>query len=1806
MSSRMRDSTSALQSKATETVRGMAHAGPSRFDRDIIDKTRGQLRTFLDELANGSSNYKSLHNLTAHLEHQYHDRFLIELIQNAHDALFDDPAAAGEQRVEVALVEDEGAHGALYVANDGQPFTRSNFEAICNLAQSDKDPEKHIGNKGIGFRSVLQISATPEIYSRSRPDAQGCDGYCFRFAPDWLQEVAGAVAELLGGNPRVSCPLNPGDPLVEWRQERLEEFCGRVRGRGPEFLREELLCLSPYALPLPVSREFPKALRDFERRGFATVVRLPLKGERAVETVVDELDALTMQSVVFLRRLGSLCTRRGRTQRVFRRLERPIRGDPLGGVEVVVEAAEPGAPSRRHIYRLWSRELGGPTDPEGACALEEAVRDLPGKWPEVRHALVALAVPWNGPREDGVLNIYLPTEVGSGCGAHLSGAFFGHMSRTHVPFGEPYNELLLDTLADLAVDLVLEAWVGGGTSEAKAVVDVLAPTSDEAGKRWAEAVRAAFKRRGEDMSSAKIFLTTLGWQAPDEAALLPLIPEPEVLSQEVLREVATFPVVELALYDRRDRVEALFATAGWESAPAGEWLADTVAAAADRLLQAGDDADWNGFWRDVMKLFPSSEPLQGKRVLLGQDGRLYAAGGEVPVFFPPRQARGDGEQGEGEEDEDEVSAEVARALPEGLTGRIALLSDKIKTHEKTEKKRWRLTKVQRYLADDLVRPFRVGDIVEELERLSPPLPVPHDAPEAALCRDLFEGTLRLVAGLVRKRKGDDVVLRLGWVPVPCRGGWYRLGDASFGPGWEGTAGAETLSYLEAAGTADAEEAARRLLLPPEDARWAGWGRESEGILRRAGVMDGLRLQAVKPDAWNSKLYLTVDRDVVLSEEKPPGIPSRMWAQYREVVRKTQKAKYVTVFAYEFRTFYAIPGFDRWDKLDNPARAAFTQALLASMSSWEEVQKVDWKNSIIKKMRGDRHALSVLSPLFFSLTHLDWLTVEQEEGVARFRPADRWLVPRRIAGRARYLYRHLRLVPEEISERIEADHVLLDQLRDLGMPVLDEGDERTDDPRLLEDLAAAWAERQGEIASRDVFVGQVRNAWSRFEPGDRFPEQWVVEVGRRNLGVVSPLRDAPVYMPDEAGPAYHALLTHEKPVVVIDPRDARRLKEAVKARLTREVRFASDFRLGARVDGAVWAREGDQCLADSDLDWLPPVVLSVLAYGGESGVGTGSDAFDQAIQTLRKIRFQWVDDLEAELQTVEGERVAATPVPALWLPDRKTLLAARTGPPEWRALSDALADALGRRTLGTALRLVLGRLDGVEDPADDEIVRALRELDISEGRYQEIRQYWVGNLGWTVRLVRPVVELLRPGASLVRLDDVNSHEALRKIVESLALPHVGTAELLDWVGEHRSFEALGRALHDRLGPKAELAQWNRALEAVGEAPVRNRAAREEFQAVVHESSVPLGAVLVQMLRAHPHERSFGELQDGLLRLEPLEEDTRSFWRLPFGRVMAVVGGYLRDLEAPEWLCRLIEGATTPEELGGRLREAGLDPDMDPVAFHARNRDRMRDSLRDIQTALIAWCGRTGVDPGPWVRPVPELLEGPFRTALAWEAFWERWDHAACVLLAAEVLASSGHEAFWRAAVASPDLEELRRELELTDEDFQKAEERIKAQRARLEEKRKIVKVAGREFVNVKDRLPELWRLVESEIPEDRLPALPLNQTETLGSFRRARGGASDSGVQGPRGTGSRKERLTQAMKDLLGVLGELHAYRLLQKTYPQAVGPACWVSENSRYFFPEKPTNDALGCDFQIKVKGRTYYVEVKATSGEDPVKDQAN
>jgi len=148
--------------------------------------------------------------------------FILEFIQNAEDA--------GAKRVKIVF-ED----GVIKIFNDGRPFTRDDVEAICSVGRSRKDPRKHIGYLGVGFKAVFLVSSRPHIYSKP---------YRFKFdkhyweeknrnspwqiTPIWLDEVPG---EFRDWNVGFYIPID---------EKRYEEM---IRNELEEFIPTTLLFL---------------------------------------------------------------------------------------------------------------------------------------------------------------------------------------------------------------------------------------------------------------------------------------------------------------------------------------------------------------------------------------------------------------------------------------------------------------------------------------------------------------------------------------------------------------------------------------------------------------------------------------------------------------------------------------------------------------------------------------------------------------------------------------------------------------------------------------------------------------------------------------------------------------------------------------------------------------------------------------------------------------------------------------------------------------------------------------------------------------------------------------------------------------------------------------------------------------------------------------------------------------------------------------------------------------------------------------------------------------------------------------------------------------------------------------------------------------------------------------------------------------------------------------------------------------------------------------------------------------------------
>ncbi len=183
----------------------------------------------------------------------YGRRQIFELIQNAADQL-----EGEEGRIQVVLTER-----ALYCANSGRPFKESGLKSILHAYLSDKDDEQ-IGRFGLGFKSVLGVTRSPVVLSRSGS---------FRFGDD----VASAIVEVAPGRDhypllRVADPVDTDVYLAEDPvAQELSEWAATI-----------------IVLPLTSHEHFPWISTDIRSFPQAFLAFAEHVGELCLEDRVDE------------------------------------------------------------------------------------------------------------------------------------------------------------------------------------------------------------------------------------------------------------------------------------------------------------------------------------------------------------------------------------------------------------------------------------------------------------------------------------------------------------------------------------------------------------------------------------------------------------------------------------------------------------------------------------------------------------------------------------------------------------------------------------------------------------------------------------------------------------------------------------------------------------------------------------------------------------------------------------------------------------------------------------------------------------------------------------------------------------------------------------------------------------------------------------------------------------------------------------------------------------------------------------------------------------------------------------------------------------------------------------------------------------------------------------------------------------------------------------------------------------------------------------------------------------------------------
>lgn len=184
----------------------------------------------------------------AQIANDYRGRLVYELLQNADDAM--SGQATFDDRIVFRLTDTE-----LWVGNSGRPLDDADVKGLCGIGASSKGDANQkrrasIGHKGMGFKSVLEITSAPEVVSETHSFQLGTE--LARPRIEALMRELGMPKPKLVPAMRFPCQLHDAPDL--W--DELHEHGIRTLFRFPlraDLTEEQRDLLAERLLGLPVT-----------------------------------------------------------------------------------------------------------------------------------------------------------------------------------------------------------------------------------------------------------------------------------------------------------------------------------------------------------------------------------------------------------------------------------------------------------------------------------------------------------------------------------------------------------------------------------------------------------------------------------------------------------------------------------------------------------------------------------------------------------------------------------------------------------------------------------------------------------------------------------------------------------------------------------------------------------------------------------------------------------------------------------------------------------------------------------------------------------------------------------------------------------------------------------------------------------------------------------------------------------------------------------------------------------------------------------------------------------------------------------------------------------------------------------------------------------------------------------------------------------------------------------------------------------------------------------------------------------------
>ncbi len=1807
MPARLRSAGRTVQTTAA-LAGGFATAQESR--REVVAQCCRQLRVLCTEIVEETTQYRTLNSLTTQIVHDYAGRFLMELLQNADDAR--------SERVVVAFHGGEGGESALYVANDGTPFSSRDFRSLSGLAVSNKDPNDDIGNKGLGFRSVLEVSRNPSIFSAS-PASPTEDGFCFELTDEVRELVHEFLQAVRRGESEAAATIRKRLGESEVLFERGDRMWGRLQDRmrkEPALGREVPQNLQAYMFPLPAAvDEHVLALRA---GGLRTVVRLRLNQDRAIEKARRLIGQLESSTLLFLRHVRHLEIRSDVVdveQRVIRReTPRPRRGDGALRRVVVSETKGESVAAKREFVMIQKLVRG--------ARLATAVKELPPAWQKLRSATITLALPADeGTKGDaGRYSVALPTEVSTGSWLWIDAPFYADISRTEIKFGKALNELLLEEAVACVPEFVALLRRPGGVVDSAAALRAL------------ELIDAAsvLGRRllsgdvHDTVSGMQIVRTAKGNGGKGWASLNAVRRGPEqpgnVLTAARFATLLPLPHPDLERWGwASERVGRLAERFGGGSRPTGAEVGLIAETAAEEIARGGPERAprFRELFEDLAGMLPSGarEQLEGRRLLPDPKMVLHKVGAERPVIYEsPRRGR-DGAD----------LVDLVESLPECVAQRVVFLlpaalgraeDGRAAVFVRTQKL------VHRFHRAEIVN--RALAAVSKDKRLT-----------LAQRREVLRWSYHLwFVTRQTDQEAQEQPVRWREIHVPTSEGWRRAEGVYFGRGWPVGQG----EILERALPPEAHRYLIRpdrfiaeLGDPPAMERgasateaWSAFLRDALGIRVRPAVqLFAADTQAHRAGSrfygWKQRLH-------------PEGglanlakYPKDSWASFLVALGDTQVAGLHSV-----SRIFVLDGQARIDGLlDVTAERASALAQLLC-GSWREYKPLLHASVRRDDLPGTK--TPVISPLAVHLRRVAWLpALTGTAGACALASAtDVIWVPVERLGAEGALPGPLDLLPH-LPRAVAACEGIAAFAADVGVKALS-------DLSLAECCSwLAWFENRYSAGVPAEHAKAYRGLWNELiEQASRqfglLPEgaaltapAWgkvLVEQADAQGRVVVSLRRPQVTAGEGAGMVYIAddrargVQLHGKVALLVGPVSGEAcaaVERLLGARFGNgAIRRVSALRLAPRANGES-IPEARLALAPGLREaapWLLKATLAVLAFGRAEPMATDGARFKVALRSLCDLRVDLVDALAV---AVVGDRDVALPSRAFVWAERNVLLVDRDRGDRFVEIANAFATHLDVRDLvgAVAQRLSDFLMCGIANPPGaqaletallekvldpEQLARVTAALELDE--YSPLSRALPLLLGMARRRSAAGPKALAAyRASWNPKDRIASLSAeWCRLNGEDAIPNSAERLLERAVAGDRDSE-ISRAAWLELGVSLSSYNVARALVAPGAAPVLNAEAPAELERVRERLLPAARALLRERLAAAGARGEYRSRRDLLEGPISVPETLRHTWTPKLRDCVAAWLPLLAgtpDGEPPLWTRELLpRGTEDLVELVARV-EAVFHPRDDEDSVRSKNMKAAQAAGELVQVIGLARWLRERSDPPPcalWREdPVLSSLSGhpDLDSLLDFE-----WTSAAEL---------AGWLALWWKAESldkfadvgkSVSPKELRLAWSVDDTAVASASARRDQLRSGKQEMARTAVILGAAYLApTGDRFPGLSSLIDENLNPDLGADLDPTAPPQLKAPPKPR----------PPPSGGGHARTVSGEKSgtnlLVGGVGEYVVLRALKKMSRGRITNSAWRSGmRSRFLDDGVSGDDELGYDFAFTLDGKQYEVEVKATAG---------